>query len=96
MGVSLRRLGIGHVGFVMHSLRAGGTLNLINLGVHTDEVLRRGRWRRPESARPYLQRLRALQAYTGVPAAVLQRGAVFAAAPSLVVAEALRGVDLLQ
>ena len=95
LGSSLRRLGLGHVGFVMHSLRAGGTLYLINLGVAMDEVLRRGRWRRPESARPYLQRLRALQAYTTIPAAVLQRGAMFAAAPSLVMTEALRGANLL-
>ena len=90
-----RRLGVTHVGFVMHSLRAGGALYLLNLGVGEGEVLRRGRWRRPESARPYIQRLRALSAYSNVPAALLRRGALLAGAPSLVVAEALRGVHLL-
>ena len=93
---SLRRLGLAGAGFVMHSFRAGGALYLLNLGFHLDEVLRRGRWRRPESARPYLQRLRALSAYTAIPQRTLQAGASLAMAPSLVLAEAFRGFALLQ
>ena len=80
----------------MHSLRAGGALYLISLGTPLDEVLRRGRWRRPESARPYLQRLRALQAYESIPLRVLRRGAVLAGAPSVLISEALRGSLLLE
>ena len=51
---SLAALGVAHVGFVFHSLRAGGALFLLNCDMELAEVLRRGRWRRPESARPYL------------------------------------------
>jgi integrase len=86
--VSLEQLGLEECGFVMHSLRAGSELYLINLGVCLDEVLRRGRWRRPESARPYLQRLRALAAYTVISQMVLQRGARVAAAPGMILAAA--------
>ena len=93
---ALRRLGLGGAGFVMHSFRAGGALYLLNLGYHIDEVLRRGRWRRPESARPYLQRLRALSAYASIPQRALQAGASLAQAPSLLLAEAVRGLALLQ
>ena len=57
--VSLAALGVAHVGFVFHSFRAGGALYFLICEVELVEVLRRGRWRRPESARPYLQRLRA-------------------------------------
>ena len=78
---SLAALGIAHVGFVFHSFRAGGALYLLNAEVELVEVLRRGRWRRPESARPYLQRLRALAAGRALPPALLARGAVFAAEP---------------
>jgi len=54
--------------FVMHSLRAGGALDLLVRELAPiDEVLRLGRWRRPESARPYLQRLRALAVLDGIP-----------------------------
>ena len=79
--VSLAALGVGHVGFVFHSFRAGGALYLLNCEVELVEVLRRGRWRRPESARPYLQRLRALAAGRALPPVLLARGAVFAAEP---------------
>ena len=67
--------------FVFHSLRAGGALYLLNMGAPLDEVLRRGRWRRPESARPYLQRFRALAAGRAIPDALLARGALLAADP---------------
>jgi integrase len=70
-------------GFVMHSFRAGGALYLINLEVAIDEVLRRGRWRRPESARPYIQRLRALGAYSAIGPRLLAAGAQLASAPSI-------------
>ena len=70
-------------GFVMHSCRAGGALYLINLEVPIDEVLRRGRWRRPESARPYVQRLRALGAYSHIGPDILAVGAQIAAATSI-------------
>ena len=78
---ALVALGLGNVGFVFHSLRAGGALYLLNMGAPLDEVLRRGRWRRPESARPYLQRLRALAAGRAIPDALLARGALLAADP---------------
>jgi len=78
---SLVQLGLQHVGFVFHSFRAGGALYLLNQGTPLGETLRRGRWRRPESARPYLQRLRALAAGRAIPAALLQRGAIIAAEP---------------
>jgi integrase len=81
---SCRALGVVNAGFVMHSHRAGGALFLINLGISFDEILRRGRWRRPESARPYVQRLRALAAYTSISAPLLERGARLAEAPGLV------------
>ena len=48
-----------------------------------------------EDMHPYLQRLRALSAYTNIAAALLRRGALLAGAPSLVVAEALQGAHLL-
>ncbi len=83
LAISLHRLGVGECGFVMHSFRAGGALYLVNLEVPIDEVLRRGRWRRPESARPYVQRLRALASYSFIPAGLLERGSRLAAAPSL-------------
>ena len=78
---SLQALGLAQVGFVFHSFRAGGALYLLNCEVELVEVLRRGRWRRPESARPYLQRLRALAAGRAIPPALLARGAIFAAEP---------------
>ena len=78
---ALAALGLGNVGFVFHSLRAGGAFYLLNMGAPLDEVLRRGRWRRPESARPYLQRLRALAAGRAIPDALLARGALLAADP---------------
>jgi len=78
---SLAALGIDRAGFVFHSFRAGGALRLLNGGVELGEILRRGRWRRPESARPYLQRLRALCAAEQIPAALLNRGALLAANP---------------
>ena len=81
MHASLAALGVAHVGFVFHSLRAGGALFLLNCEIELAEVLRRGRWRRPESARPYLQRLRALAAGRALPSGLLARGAVFAAEP---------------
>jgi integrase len=83
LAISLHHLGLGDCGFVMHSFRAGGALYLLNLEVHIEEVLRRGRWRRPESARPYVQRLRALASYSCFPAGLLERGSRIAAAPSL-------------
>jgi integrase len=83
LATSLDHLGVGECGFVMHSFRAGGALYLLNLEVYVEEVLRRGRCRRPESARPYLQRLRALASYSMIPAGLLERGSRFAAAPSL-------------
>ena len=81
MHASLAALGVAHVGFVFHSLRAGGALFLLNCEIELAEVLRRGRWRRPESARPYLQRLRTLAAGRALPSGLLARGAVFAAEP---------------
>ena len=93
---SLRALGLESVGFVFHSFRAGGALYLLNHGEDLREVLRRGRWRWPESARPYVQRLRALSAYTDIPQRTLDAGASLAMAPSLVLAEAFRGFALLQ
>ena len=69
----------------MHSFRAGGALYLLTLEVALDEVLRRGRWRRPESARPYLQRLLALNSYGAIPPRLLARGARFAGAPAVAV-----------
>ena len=78
---ALVALGLGNAGFVFHSFRAGGALYLLNMGAPLDEVLRRGRWRRPESARPYLQRLRALAAGRAIPDALLARGALLAADP---------------
>ena len=80
---SCRRLGLGEAGLVMHSFRGGGALHLLHSEVGIEEVLRRGRWRRPESARPYLQRLRALAVHDRVPRAVLERGARYALAPRL-------------
>ena len=73
-------------GFVFHSFRAGGALRLLNADTPLPEVLRRGRWRRPESARPYLQRLRALCAAAAIPAPVLARGALWAVDPSALLA----------
>ena len=82
LALSLAALGLQNSGFVFHSFRAGGALYLIILEMELNEVLRRGRWRRPESARPYLQRLRAdMAAYRAIPAALLDRGAFFAAEP---------------
>ena len=78
---SLAAFGIDCAGFVFHSFRAGGALRLLNGGVELGEILRRGRWRRPESARPYLQRLRALCAAEQIPAPLLNRGALWAANP---------------
>ena len=79
---SAAALGIGAAGFVFHSFRAGGALRLLNQDTDLTEVLRRGRWRRPESARPYLQRLRALYAAEGIPPARLDCGARWAVEPS--------------
>ena len=76
---SLQALVLAQVGLAFQSLRAGGALYLLNCEVELIEVLRRGRWRRPESARPYLQRLRALAAGRAIPPALLARGAIFAA-----------------
>ena len=53
----------------------------MNMKVELSEVLRLGRWRRPESARPYVQRLRALTAARAIPPQLLARGAVYAAEP---------------
>ena len=90
--VPLAALGIDRAGFVFHSFRAGGALRLLNGGVELGEILRRGRWRRPESARPYLQRLRALCAAEQIPAALLNRGALLAANPPPLVRLVTRGV----
>ena len=79
-------IGIVAAGFVFHSFRAGGALRLLNADTPLPEVLRRGRWRRPESARPYLQRLRALCAAAAIPAPVLARGALWAVEPSALLA----------
>ena len=76
---SLVTLGVAHVGFVFHSLRAGGAFHLLNRGISLEETLRLGRWRRPESARPYLQKLRALAAGNALPPILMQRGACLAA-----------------
>ena len=83
---SAAALGIVAAGFVFHSFRAGGALRLLNADTPLPEVLRRGRWRRPESARPYLQRLRALCAAAAIPAPVLARGALWAVDPSALLA----------
>lgn len=80
---SLQRLGLLSAGFVVHSFRAGGALYLLTGGESLAEVLRRGRWRQPEGARPYLQRLRALAAYADLPPAVLARAARLAEVPGL-------------
>ena len=80
---SLAHFDLSGCGFVMHSFCAGGSLYLLTLDVHIDEVLRRGRWRQPESARPYLQRLRALTAYEDIRAPLLRRAARLASAPAL-------------
>ena len=82
LGQSLEYFGLGGCGFAVHSLRGGGALGLQDGGASVDEVLRRGRWRRPESARPYIQRLRALAAYQDVPAAILARGCAALREPS--------------
>ena len=82
---SLAALGISHVGFVFHSLRAGGALHLLNCQTPLEEVLRRGRWRKPESARPYLQRLRALAAGNALPYNLMQRGSRLASDPGRLV-----------
>ena len=74
-------LGLQRCGFVPHSFRGGGALYLLNAGVTLEEVLRRGRWRRPESARPYLQRLRALAIGPDVPVGVLRLGSQWAGDP---------------
>ena len=80
---SLAALNLRQAGFVMHSFRAGRALQLVVSGVHMEEVLRLGRWRRPESARPYVQRLRALAAYVDIPSELLARADRLATAPSL-------------
>ena len=77
--------------FVMHSLRAGGALDLlVRFQSPLDAVLRRGRWRRPESARPYLQRLRALATADGFPPHLASWLLALARSPALVLAVRLR------
>jgi len=80
--MSLAQFGLEQLGYTPHSLRAGGALSLLNAGISLEEVLRRGRWRRPESARPYLQQLTAVAVAVRTPAAALAAGELLALDPA--------------
>ena len=60
-------LGVGHILFVPHSLRYGGATTDFLLGATIEQVLFRGRWKRPETARVYLQTGRARFVMQSVP-----------------------------
>jgi integrase len=58
---TLRRLGLGHLGFVPHSLRHGGATHDYVVAKRTPEYIqRRGRWASIKSADRYIQQLRAV------------------------------------
>ena len=55
---------------------------MLNAGMTLEEVLRRGHWRKPESARPYLQQLIAVAAAVRCPPTAVVAGERLATDPA--------------
>jgi integrase len=60
LGRTCKSLGLSSCSFVPHSLRHGGAVLDLLQGMSIENVMYRGRWRKAESARTYLQSGRAL------------------------------------
>jgi integrase len=75
-------VGLGHCGFVPHSLRHGGATHDILSGTSIEDVLLRGRWASTKSARHYVQSGRALMLDLSVPGLVLLRASLLAHSPA--------------
>ena len=71
-------LGLGHVGYVPHSLRHGGATHLHMLRWSVDDILIRGRWVAHKSARIYIQSGRALLLQVNVDGKLLSVAEVLA------------------
>jgi hypothetical protein len=71
-------LGVGHLGFVPHSLRHGGATADFLRGRTIEQIMFRGRWESAKSARRYIQSGPALLATSSLPQPLQDLGAVFA------------------
>lgn len=70
----LTQLSLGDVGYVPHSLRHGSAVLDLLHGDSIQDVMYRGRWRRVESARIYLQSGRALLLSVNLPVDLVELG----------------------
>lgn len=77
-------LGVGHLGFVFHSLRHGGaTDDYLRFGEHSVPSIQvRGRWRQTATLLRYLQQARAVLSCMSVPSEVLSLCSLVASDPS--------------
>ena len=74
-------LGLGHIGFVPHSLRHGGATYDYNRGVSIENIVHRGRWASTESARHYIQSGRAALLALDIPVEVAESASFIAEDP---------------
>ena len=75
---TLRNLGLGHLGFVPHSLRHGGaTHDFVIVGKSESYVTKRGRWASSKNAHRYMQTLAAVDLTYAVPRDMDQQGRDF-------------------
>jgi integrase len=70
-------LGLGHIPYVPHSLRHGGATADHLAGASIEQVMFRGRWKKMESARNYIQSGRALLTKLDVPHWVHRLGMLY-------------------
>ena len=64
---SLSSLGLSHIKFVPHSCRHGGATHDHIQGSSIEQIMLRGRWKSNESARTYIQSLRAVMLTVDIP-----------------------------
>ena len=72
-------LGVGHIPYVAHSFRHGGATCAYLAGATIEQIVYRGRWRRLESARIYIQAGRALMTTWSIPSGLNASGQTIAA-----------------
>jgi integrase len=71
-------LGVGHIPYVAHSFRHGGATCAYLAGATIEQIVYRGRWRRLESARRYIQTGPALMATWPIPSRLNRAGRTIA------------------
>ena len=86
-------VGVGHVGYVPHSLRHGGATHDHIHGMSMEDIMMRGRWASNKSARMYVQTGRALLLTQSIPSSVLATARVLSQDVQLSLRLASQGED---